>query len=41
MIHFQLIGGWVYVSCRKCYQEFMRHGCRAVFISDGVVGMYN
>lgn len=30
MKHWQLIGGWLYVRCRKCYYDFLHCGCTSV-----------
>jgi len=30
--HWQLIGGWLYVRCRRCYRDFLQMHCRVVFV---------
>ncbi len=35
MNHFVLIGGWIYARHPAVYREFVKLGCKAVFIGCG------
>jgi hypothetical protein len=41
--HFQLIGIWIHASCQHCYNDFVRAGCRVIYVgcATGHVGRKN